>query len=133
MPTYNQLLNGIRTKRKKKVKSPALRGCPQKKGICLRVYVTTPKKPNSAMRKVARVKLNTRVAILTYIPGETHRLQRYSTVLIRGGRVPDLPGVRYRILRGLLDSEGLIFRTRRRSLYGTKRAYKRPKIRNRIF
>lgn len=125
MPTIAQYLKKIRSTRKKKKKSPALKGCPQKKGICTRVTFMSPKKPNSAVRKIAKVVLSNRKYVTVYIPGETHNLQRYSNVLVRGGRVPDLPGVRYRVLRGKLDASSLIMRRRRRSFYGVKLRFKR--------
>ncbi len=106
---------------KKKTKSPALTGCPQKRGVCTRVYTTTPKKPNSALRKVARVRLSNGYEVTAYIPGEGHNLQEHSVVLIRGGRVKDLPGVRYHIIRGVYDAAGVEGRKKSRSLYGTKR------------
>ena len=122
MPTIQQLVRKGRKKLTEKSKSPALDGCPQKRGVCVRVYTTTPKKPNSAMRKVARVRLTkTQKEVNAYIPGEGHNLQEHSIVLIRGGRVKDLPGVRYHIIRGALDTSGVEGRTQRRSKYGTKR------------
>lgn len=121
MPTINQLVRLGREKVKKKSKSPALKGCPQKRGVCTRVYTTTPKKPNSALRKVARVRLTNGVEITAYIPGEGHNLQEHSIVLVQGGRVKDLPGVRYHIIRGTLDASGVADRKRSRSRYGTKR------------
>ena len=121
MPTIQQLVRKGRKKLKTKSKSPALDSCPQKKGVCTRVYTTTPKKPNSAMRKVARVRLSHGKEVNAYIPGEGHNLQEHSVVLIRGGRVKDLPGVRYHILRGNLDTQGVANRKQRRSLYGTKK------------
>ncbi|MBC8146912.1 MAG: 30S ribosomal protein S12 [Bacteroidetes bacterium] len=122
MPTIQQLVRKGRKKLTEKSKSPALDSCPQKRGVCVRVYTTTPKKPNSAMRKVARVRLTkTQKEVNAYIPGEGHNLQEHSIVLIRGGRVKDLPGVRYHIIRGALDTSGVEGRTRRRSKYGTKR------------
>ena len=121
MPTINQLIRNARKKAVKKTSSPALKGSPQKRGVCVRVYTTTPKKPNSALRKVARVKLTNGMEVTSYIPGEGHNLQEHSVVLIRGGRVKDLPGVRYHILRGVLDTQGLPKRRQRRSLYGAKR------------
>ncbi len=122
MPTINQLIRNARKKVAKKTSSPALKGSPQKRGVCLRVYTTTPKKPNSALRKVARVKLTNGMEVTTYIPGEGHNLQEHSVVLIRGGRVKDLPGVRYHIIRGALDCVGVNGRKQSRSKYGTKRA-----------
>ena len=121
MPTINQLVRKSRDKVSKRNKVPALKSCPQKRGVCLRVYTTTPKKPNSALRKVARVKLTNGQEVTAYIPGEGHNLQEHSVVLIRGGRVKDLPGVRYHILRGNLDTQGVANRKKRRSLYGTKK------------
>ena len=121
MPTIQQLVRKGRKKLKSKSKSPALDSCPQKRGVCTRVYTTTPKKPNSAMRKVARVRLSHGKEVNAYIPGEGHNLQEHSIVLIRGGRVKDLPGVRYHILRGNLDTQGVANRKKRRSLYGTKK------------
>ena len=121
MPTINQLVRKSREKVSKRNKVPALKSCPQKRGVCLRVYTTTPKKPNSALRKVARVKLNIGQEVTAYIPGEGHNLQEHSVVLIRGGRVKDLPGVRYHIIRGTLDTQGLEKRRQRRSKYGAKR------------
>ncbi len=121
MPTINQLVRKGRTTVKKRNKVPALEKSPQKRGVCTRVYTTTPKKPNSALRKVARVKLTNGQEVSAYIPGEGHNLQEHSVVLIRGGRVKDLPGVRYHILRGTLDTQGVSSRKQRRSLYGAKR------------
>jgi small subunit ribosomal protein S12 len=121
MPTINQLINKGRQKIKKKAKTPALRGSPQKRGVCIRVYTSTPKKPNSALRKVARVRLTNGIEVTSYIPGIGHNLQEHSVVLIRGGRVKDLPGIRYHIIRGTLDSSGVEDRRRGRSKYGTKR------------
>ena len=121
MPTINQLVRKGREKIIKRNKVPALDACPQKRGVCIRVYTTTPKKPNSALRKVARVKLTNGQEVSAYIPGEGHNLQEHSVVLIRGGRVKDLPGVRYHILRGTLDTQGLEARKQRRSHYGTKK------------
>jgi small subunit ribosomal protein S12 len=121
MPTINQLVRKGRTTVKKRNKVPALDSSPQKRGVCTRVYTTTPKKPNSALRKVARVKLTNGQEVSAYIPGEGHNLQEQSVVLIRGGRVKDLPGVRYHILRGTLDTQGVTSRKQRRSLYGAKR------------
>lgn len=121
MPTIAQLVNKGREKVKSKTKSPALRGCPQKRGVCVRVYTTTPKKPNSALRKVARVRLMTGMEVTAYIPGVGHNLQEHSIVMIRGGRVKDLPGVRYHIIRGTLDSMGVADRRQGRSKYGAKR------------
>ncbi len=124
MPTIQQLVRKGRSKVVSKSKSPALDSCPQKRGVCVRVYTTTPKKPNSAMRKVARVRLTHGKEVNAYIPGEGHNLQEHSIVLIRGGRVKDLPGVRYHIIRGALDTSGVEGRTQRRSKYGTKRPKK---------
>ena len=121
MPTINQLVRKGRKKINKRNKVPALEACPQKRGVCTRVYTTTPKKPNSALRKVARVKLTNGQEVSAYIPGEGHNLQEHSVVLIRGGRVKDLPGVRYHILRGPLDTQGVSTRRQRRSLYGAKK------------
>ncbi|BCW92935.1 MAG: 30S ribosomal protein S12 [Acidobacteriota bacterium] len=121
MPTIAQLVRMGRAKVVEKTKSPALRGCPQKRGVCTRVYTTTPKKPNSALRKVARVRLTNGIEVTAYIPGEGHNLQEHSVVLIRGGRVKDLPGVRYHVIRGTLDAQGVAGRNQGRSKYGTKR------------
>ena len=121
VPTINQLIRKERKKVIKKTKSPALMECPQRRGVCTRVYTTTPKKPNSALRKVAKVKLTSKVEVISYIPGEGHNLQEHSIVLVRGGRVKDLPGVRYHIIRGTLDTQGVSKRRQRRSLYGAKR------------
>ena len=121
MPTFNQLIRKRRKDKKRKGKSPALETCPQKRGVCTRVYTTTPKKPNSALRKVARVRLSNGFEVTTYIPGEGHNLQEHSVVLIRGGRVKDLPGVRYHILRGNLDTQGVTARKQQRSKYGAKK------------
>ena len=121
MPTINQLVRKGRKKITKRNKVPALEACPQKRGVCTRVYTTTPKKPNSALRKVARVKLTNGQEVSAYIPGEGHNLQEHSVVLIRGGRVKDLPGGRYHILRGTLDTQGVSSRKQRRSVYGTKK------------
>jgi small subunit ribosomal protein S12 len=121
MPTINQLIKKGRERIKKKIKTPALRGCPQKRGVCIRVYTSTPKKPNSALRKVARVRLTNGIEVTSYIPGIGHNLQEHSVVLIRGGRVKDLPGIRYHIIRGTLDSSGVEDRRRGRSKYGAKR------------
>lgn len=124
MPTIQQLVRKGRTRKTSKSKSPALQNCPQKRGVCTRVYTTTPKKPNSALRKVAKVKLTNGFEVIAYIPGEGHNLQEHSLVLIRGGRVKDLPGVRYHIVRGSLDTAGVDDRKQRRSKYGTKRPKK---------
>lgn len=121
MPTIQQLVRNGRTSLVDKSKSPALAACPQRRGVCTRVYTTTPKKPNSAMRKVARVRLTNGKEVNAYIPGEGHNLQEHSIVLVRGGRVKDLPGVRYHIVRGTLDTAGVKDRTQRRSKYGAKR------------
>lgn len=121
MPTINQLVRNSRKKPVKRTKVPALEGCPQKRGVCTRVYTTTPKKPNSALRKVARVRLTNGFEVTSYIPGEGHNLQEHSVVLIRGGRVKDLPGVRYHVLRGVLDTQGIPDRRQSRSKYGAKR------------
>ena len=122
MSTINQLVRKPRKDKKEKSKAPAMKGCPQVKGVCVRVYTTTPKKPNSALRKVARVKLTNGFEVIAYIPGEGHNLQEHSVVMLRGGRVPDLPGVRYHIIRGVLDTQGIKDRKVRRSKYGTKKA-----------
>ena len=122
MPTLNQLVRKERAKLKKKTKSPALTNCPQRRGVCTRVYTTTPKKPNSALRKVARIRLTNGFEVSSYIPGIGHNLQEHSVVLIRGGRVKDLPGVRYHIIRGTLDTQGVANRNQARSKYGAKRA-----------
>jgi small subunit ribosomal protein S12 len=121
MPTINQLVRNGRQPQFKKTTAPALRGCPQKRGVCVRVYICTPKKPNSALRTVARVRLTNGMEVTTYIPGEGHNLQEHSMVLIRGGRVKDLPGVRYHVVRGTLDTTGVNGRRQRRSKYGAKR------------
>ncbi len=121
MPTINQLVRSRRQQVKTRTKAPALDDCPQRRGVCVRVYTQTPKKPNSALRKVARVKLTTGKEVTAYIGGEGHNLQEHSVVLVRGGRVKDLPGVRYHIVRGALDSAGVAARTQSRSLYGSKR------------
>ena len=121
MPTIQQLVRFSRKKIQKNTKSPALQNCPQRRGVCTRVYTTTPKKPNSAIRKVARVKLTTGFEITAYIPGIGHNLQEHSVVLVRGGRVKDLPGVRYRIVRGTLDTVGVANRIQSRSKYGLKK------------
>lgn len=121
MPTIQQLVRKGRVKLVDKSKSPALNACPQRRGVCVRVYTTTPKKPNSAMRKVARVRLTNGKEVNAYIPGEGHNLQEHSIVLVRGGRVKDLPGVRYHLVRGALDAAGVDGRNQRRSKYGTKR------------
>jgi len=121
LPTINQLVRFGRKPKKKKSKSPALQGNPQKRGTCTKVFTTTPKKPNSALRKVARVKLSNGIEVTAYIPGIGHNLQEYSNVLVRGGRVKDLPGVKYHIIRGALDAAGVEGRRQARSKYGTKR------------
>ena len=121
MPTIQQLVRKGRSKLIDKSKSPALVSCPQRRGVCTRVYTTTPKKPNSAMRKVARIRLTNKYEVTAYIPGEGHNLQEHSIVMIRGGRVKDLPGVRYHIIRGTLDTAGVEGRKQQRSKYGTKR------------
>lgn len=121
MPTINQLVRKGRDLQKTKTKSPALEGCPQRRGVCTRVYTTTPKKPNSALRKVCKVKLTSGYEVISYIGGEGHNLQEHSIVLLRGGRVKDLPGVRYHIVRGSLDTAGVEGRKQQRSKYGTKR------------
>ncbi len=122
MPTIQQLVRKGRRTKLAKTKVPALEGCPQKRGVCTRVYTTTPKKPNSALRKVAKVRLSNQQEVIAYIPGEGHNLQEHSIVLIRGGRVKDLPGVRYHIIRGALDTAGVQDRKQGRSKYGTKKA-----------
>ncbi len=127
MPTINQLVRKGRKKIKKKSKAPALEGNPQKRGVCVRVYTTTPKKPNSALRKVARVRLSNGYEVTCYIPGIGHNLQEHSIVLVRGGRVKDLPGVRYKIIRGALDTAGVKDRKQSRSKYGTKRPKEQKK------
>ena len=124
MPTINQLIRKGRSRQPKKSTAPALKGCPQKRGVCTRVYATTPKKPNSALRKDARVRLTNGIEVTSYIPGEGHNLQEHSSVLIRGGRVKDLPGVRYHIIRGTLDTQGVNARRQGRSKYGAKRPKK---------
>ncbi|MDE0332684.1 MAG: 30S ribosomal protein S12 [Nitrospinae bacterium] len=121
MPTISQLIRKGRKRIQTKTDSPALRNCPQKRGVCVRVYTTTPKKPNSALRKVARVRLTNGMEVTTYIPGEGHNLQEHSIVLIRGGRVKDLPGIRYHVVRGTLDSVGVEARRNGRSKYGAKK------------
>ncbi|SMC28191.1 SSU ribosomal protein S12P [Desulfacinum hydrothermale DSM 13146] len=121
MPTINQLVRKGRQKVRKKPTTPALQSCPQKRGVCVRVYTTTPKKPNSALRKIARVRLTNGIEVTSYIPGVGHNLQEHSVVLIRGGRVKDLPGVRYHIIRGTLDALGVADRKQGRSKYGAKR------------
>ena len=121
MPTINQLIRKPRKAQEPHNKVPAMEACPQKRGVCTRVYTTTPKKPNSALRKVARVRLTNGFEVTTYIPGEGHNLQEHSVVLIRGGRVKDLPGVRYHVIRGVLDTHGVADRRQRRSKYGAKR------------
>ncbi|MDF1545674.1 MAG: 30S ribosomal protein S12 [bacterium] len=121
MPTINQLVRKGRKRIIEKTKTPAMNSCPQKRGVCTRVYTSTPKKPNSALRKVARVRLTNQVEVTAYIPGEGHNLQEHSIVMIRGGRVKDLPGVRYHIIRGTMDTSGVADRKRSRSKYGTKR------------
>ena len=121
MPTINQLVRFGRKKTTKKTASPALKSCPQKRGVCLRVYTSTPKKPNSALRKVARVRLTNGMEVTTYIPGIGHNLQEHSIVMLRGGRVKDLPGVRYHVIRGTLDTLGVANRMQARSKYGAKR------------
>ncbi len=121
MPTISQLVRKGREEIRKKTSTPALQSCPQKRGVCVRVYTTTPKKPNSALRKIARVRLTNGIEVTSYIPGIGHNLQEHSVVLIRGGRVKDLPGVRYHIIRGTLDALGVADRKQGRSKYGTKR------------
>ena len=122
MSTVNQLVRKPRKDKRVKSKAPAMKGCPQVRGVCVKVYTTTPKKPNSALRKVARVKLVNGFEVIAYIPGEGHNLQEHSVVMLRGGRVPDLPGVRYHIIRGVLDTQGIKDRKVRRSKYVTKKA-----------
>ena len=124
MPTINQLVRTGRKKQRKKTSAPALDSCPQKRGVCVRVYTSTPKKPNSALRKIARVRLTNGMEVTSYIPGEGHNLQEHSVVLIRGGRVKDLPGVRYHVIRGQLDAVGVNDRRQGRSKYGAKRPKK---------
>ncbi len=124
MPTINQLIRKNRVSSSVKSKSPALKNCPQRRGVCIRVFTTTPKKPNSALRKVARVKLSSGFEANAYIPGIGHNLQEHSVVLVRGGKVKDLPGVRYHIIRGTLDTQGVVNRKRGRSKYGSKRPKK---------
>jgi small subunit ribosomal protein S12 len=121
MPTINQLCNRVRKKKKKLKKTPALLGSPQKKGICIKVFTRTPKKPNSAIRKLVRLRLTNNLKVMAYIPGEGHNLQEYSSVLMRGGRVKDLPGIKYHLIRGKLDFSGLKNRKTSRSKYGTKK------------
>lgn len=123
MPTRNQLLRKTSSRKKKmyRVKKPALMACPQKKGVCFRVYTRTPKKPNSALRKVAKIRLTNSTEIIAYIPGEGHNLQEHSVVLVRGGRVKDLPGVKYKVIRGTLDLQGAVTRKQARSKYGAKK------------
>lgn len=121
MPTINQLVRKGRKKLRKKEKAPALEQCPQRRGVCVRVYTTTPKKPNSALRKVARVRLTNGIEVTSYIPGVGHNLQEHSVILLRGGRVKDLPGVRYHMVRGVLDTAGVKDRKQSRSKYGAKR------------
>ncbi|HOK23160.1 MAG TPA: 30S ribosomal protein S12 [Candidatus Hydrothermia bacterium] len=124
MPTISQLIRLGRKEKRKKSKAPALDGCPQKRGVCIRVYTTTPKKPNSALRKVAKVRLSNGKEVIAYIPGEGHNLQEHSIVLVRGGRVKDLPGVKYHIIRGKYDTAGVEGRKNSRSLYGAKKPKK---------
>ncbi|MDP3143592.1 MAG: 30S ribosomal protein S12 [Candidatus Omnitrophota bacterium] len=121
MPTISQLIRKSRKLKQKKTKSPALKGCPQRRGVCIQVRTMTPKKPNSALRKIARTRLTTGIEVTAYIPGEGHNLQEHSIVLVRGGRVKDLPGVRYHIVRGTLDTAGVNQRKKSRSKYGAKR------------
>jgi small subunit ribosomal protein S12 len=121
MPTINQLCNSVRKKKRKLKKTPALLGSPQKKGICIKVFTRTPKKPNSAIRKLVRLRLTNHLKVMAYIPGEGHNLQEYSSVLMRGGRVKDLPGIKYHLIRGKLDFSGLKNRKTSRSKYGTKK------------
>lgn len=120
-PNINQWFNKKQGKKKHKAKSAALRGCPQKRGVCLKIFVSSPKKPNSARRKVVKVRLSNKIRLTAYIPGQVHRLQEHSQVLVRGGRIPDLPGVKYRLVRNKLDLEGLVNRKTARSKYGTKK------------
>jgi small subunit ribosomal protein S12 len=122
LPTINQLVRKGRTDKRKKTKTPALQGCPQRRGVCTQVKTTTPKKPNSALRKISRVRLTNGIEVTSYIPGIGHNLQEHSIVLVRGGRVKDLPGVRYKIIRGTLDAAGVVDRKQSRSRYGTKKA-----------
>ena len=124
MPTINQLIRKGRKKKAEKTKAPALQSCPQRRGVCTRVYTSTPKKPNSALRKIARVRLTNGIEVTAYIPGEGHNLQEHSIVLVRGGRVKDLPGVRYHIVRGTADASGVDGRRKSRSKYGVKRPKK---------
>ncbi len=124
MPTINQLVRKGRQRKVEKTNSPALEKCPQKRGVCTRVYTSTPKKPNSALRKVARVRLTNKVEVTAYIPGEGHNLQEHSIVMIRGGRIKDIPGVRYHIVRGTMDTSGVADRKNSRSKYGTKKPKK---------
>jgi len=121
LPTINQLVRKGRSDKRKKTKTPALQGCPQRRGVCTQVKTTTPKKPNSALRKIARVRLTNGIEVTSYIPGIGHNLQEHSIVLVRGGRVKDLPGVRYKIIRGTLDAAGVVDRRQSRSRYGTKK------------
>lgn len=125
MPTISQLIRKGRRVLISKTTTPALKGCPQRRGVCTRVYTSTPKKPNSALRKVARVRLTNKMEVTAYIPGEGHNLQEHSIVLIRGGRVKDLPGVRYHVIRGTMDTSGVADRTQGRSKYGTKKPKKK--------
>ncbi len=125
MPTISQLIRKGRKVVQSKTTTPALKGCPQRRGVCTRVYTSTPKKPNSALRKVARVRLTNKMEVTAYIPGEGHNLQEHSIVLIRGGRVKDLPGVRYHVIRGTMDTSGVADRTQSRSKYGTKKPKKK--------
>jgi len=125
LPTISQLIRKGRKVMKSKTTTPALKGCPQRRGVCTRVYTSTPKKPNSALRKVARVRLTNKMEVTAYIPGEGHNLQEHSIVLIRGGRVKDLPGVRYHVIRGTMDTSGVADRTQGRSKYGTKKPKKK--------
>lgn len=124
LPTINQLVRKGRKRKVEKTNSPALEKCPQKRGVCTRVYTSTPKKPNSALRKVARVRLTNKMEVTAYIPGEGHNLQEHSIVMIRGGRIKDIPGVRYHIVRGIMDTSGVAGRTNSRSKYGTKKPKK---------
>jgi small subunit ribosomal protein S12 len=124
MTTIQQLIINKRKKKNNKTKAPALKGNPQRKGVCLKVYTQTPKKPNSAIRKIAKVRLTNKINVIAYIPGEGHNLQEHSVVLVRGGRVKDLPGVRYHLIRGKYDFQGLLNRSQKRSKYGTKKKKK---------
>ena len=124
MPSINQLVRGARGLKKKKVKCPSLRGCPQKRGVCLKLFICSPRKPNSARRKVTRVRLSNKIKLTAYIPGQVHNLQEHSQVLVRGGRIPDLPGVKYRLIRNKMDLDALHDRISSRSKYGTRKTKK---------